>query len=142
MFWSVFASAMLFLVPYYPLPLYSLSLSLVIAFTKCYYVGTVGWHFALPEHGQDLEDVTSLWSTLFASMLSSEVTCGRTTRNSVLTEALVFHQTLSTLKASYIEWFRRSHSKGELEQSTFFFQDPIMRTSLQYLVNFIQQEFL
>ena len=49
-----------------------LSLShLVIAFTKCYYVGTVGWLFALPEHGQALEDVTSLWSTLFASTLSS-----------------------------------------------------------------------
>ena len=60
----------------------------------------------------------------------------------MLPEALVFHQTLSTLKASYIELFRRSHPKGELEQSTFFIQNKILRTSLQYLVNFIQQEFL
>ena len=46
--------------------------------------------------------------------------CGRTAQNSTLTEALVFHQTLSTLKVDYIGWSHRAHPKGELEQSTFF----------------------
>ena len=67
--------------------------------------------------------------------------CGRTARDSMLPDALVFHQTLSTPKVSYIGWFHRAHPKGELEQSTFFIQNPIMRTGLQYLVHFIQQEF-
>jgi len=33
--------------------------------------------------------------------LAVEARCGRTARNSILTEVLVFHQTLSTLKASH-----------------------------------------
>ena len=59
----------------------------------------------------------------------------------MLLEALIFHQTLSTPKVSYIGQFRQARPKGELEQSMFFIQDPIMRASLQYLVYFIQQEF-
>ena len=69
-------------------------------------------------------------------------TCGRTARNSTLSEVLVFHQMLSTPKVSYIGRFHRAHPKEEVEQSMFFTQDPIMRMSLQYLVHFIQQEFL
>ena len=42
-------------------------------------------------------------------------TCGRTVRNNMLSEALVFHQTLSTPKVSYIGQFRRAHPTGELE---------------------------
>ena len=68
--------------------------------------------------------------------------CGRIVRNIIPSVALVFHQTLSALKINYNGWFRRAHPKEELEQSMFFLQDPIMRTSSQYLVNFIQQEFL
>ena len=59
----------------------------------------------------------------------------------MLPEALIFHQTLSTQKVIYIGRFHQAHPKGELEQSTFFLQDPIMRTRLQYLVHFIHQEF-
>ena len=35
--------------------------------------------------------------------------CGRTAQNTTLTEALVFHQTLSTPKASYSGGIRRAH---------------------------------
>ena len=69
-------------------------------------------------------------------------TCGRTARNSTLSEVLVFHQMLSTPKVSYIGWFRLAHLKGELEQSTYYRQGQIMSMSLQYLVHFIQQVFL
>ena len=75
-------------------------------------------------------------------IIGSGTTYGRTTQNSTLLDVLVFHLTLSTSKASYIRRFCRAHPKGELKQSMFFLQDPIMRTNLQYLVHFIQQEFL
>ena len=55
---------------------------------------------------------------------------------------LVFHLTLSTLNVSYIGQFHRAHPTGELESITFYLQNPIMSTSLQYLVHFIQQELL
>ena len=45
---------------------------------------------------------------------------GRTVRNNTLTEVLVFHQTLSTPKASYSGGIRRAHPKGEPERSIFF----------------------
>ena len=48
-------------------------------------------------------------------MIRSDTTCGRTARNSTLPKALVFHQTLSTPKVSYIGRFYRAHPKGELE---------------------------
>ena len=51
---------------------------------------------------------------------SSVCSCGRTARNSTLLETLIFHQTLSTPKASYIRRFHRAHPKGELKQSMFF----------------------
>ena len=65
--------------------------------------------------------------------------CGRTAQNSTLLEALVLHQTVSTPKAGYIGRFRQAHPKRELEQSTFYIQNSIMSTSLQYLVHFIQE---
>ena len=45
---------------------------------------------------------------------------GRTTQNSVLTEVLVFHQTLNTPKATTASSVRRAHPAGEPERSTFF----------------------
>ena len=39
---------------------------------------------------------------------------------------------------SFVKHTPRENSK----QSTFYIQNPIMSTSLQYLVHFIQQEFL
>ena len=44
-------------------------------------------------------------------------------------EALVFHQTLSTPKATTTSGIRRTHPEGEPERSTFFPKDPIMKTS-------------
>ena len=69
-------------------------------------------------------------SMMFECRESTWNVFGRTARNRMLSEALVFHQTLSTPKAGYIGRFRRAHPKGELEQSIFFFQDPIIRMSL------------
>ena len=53
------------------------------------------------------QDVISYWTnnkdnqTRLSARFEHASHCGRTARNSVLTEALVFHQTLSTPKASY-----------------------------------------
>ena len=55
--------------------------------------------------------------------------CGRTARNSVLTEALVFHQTLSTPKASYNERCPSGTPRGRTRKIHIFSKDPIMRTS-------------
>jgi hypothetical protein len=64
------------------------------------------------------------------TIIGSGTNCGRTTRNSVLTETLVFHQTLSTPKATTTSGIRRAHLEGEPERSTFSFsKDPIMKTS-------------
>ena len=63
------------------------------------------------------------------TIIGSGTSCGRTTRNSILTEALVFHQTLSTPKAATASGIRRTHPEGEPERSTFFSKDPIMKTS-------------
>ena len=60
------------------------------------------------------------------TIIGSGTNYGRTTRNSTLTEALVFHQTLSTPKASYSGGIHRAHPKGEPERSTFFLR---VRTS-------------
>ena len=63
------------------------------------------------------------------TIIGTGTNCGRTTRNSVLTEALVFHQTLSTPKATTTSGIRRTHPEGEPERSTFSPKDPIMKTS-------------
>ena len=57
------------------------------------------------------------------------INCGRTARNSILTEALVFHQTLSTLKASYNERCPSGTPQGRTRKIHIFPKDPIMRTS-------------
>ena len=46
--------------------------------------------------------------------------CGRTVRNNTLSDAFVFHQTLSASKVSYIGQFRQAYPKRELENPYFF----------------------
>ena len=55
--------------------------------------------------------------------------CGRTTRNSTLTEALVFYQTLSTPKASYSGRYPSGTPQGRTRKIHIFPKDPIMRMS-------------
>ena len=55
--------------------------------------------------------------------------CGKTARNSILTEALVFHQTLSTPKASYSERCPSGTPRGRTQKIHIFLKDPIMRMS-------------
>ena len=44
-----------------------------------------------------------------------EAVCVRTSQNNMLSEALIFHSTLSTPKISYIGQFRRAHPTRELK---------------------------
>ena len=46
--------------------------------------------------------------------------CGRTARNNILTEALVFHQTLSTPKASYSGQYSSSTPQGRTRKIHIF----------------------
>ena len=55
--------------------------------------------------------------------------CGRTAQNSTLTEALVFHQTLSTPKASYSGRCPSGTPQGRTQKIHIFPNDPIMRMS-------------
>ena len=59
----------------------------------------------------------------------SIATCGRTVRNNTLTEVLVFHQTLSTPKASYRGRYPSGTPKGRTRKIHIFPKDPIMKTS-------------
>ena len=52
------------------------------------------------------------------TIIGSGTNCGRTARNSVLTEALVFHQTLSTPKATTTSGVHQAHHEGEPERTT------------------------
>ena len=54
------------------------------------------------------------WMSPSPPIIEKEVpwVCGRTARNNTPLEAFVFHQTLSTLKASYIERIPSSTSQG------------------------------
>ena len=54
---------------------------------------------------------------------------GRTVRNNTLTEVLVFHQTLSTPKASYSGRYPSGTPQGRTRKIHIFSNDPIMRTS-------------
>ena len=63
------------------------------------------------------------------TIIGSGTNCGRTTQNSVLTEAFVFHQTLSTPKASYSERCPSGTPRGRTRKIHIFPKDPIMRTS-------------
>ena len=81
---------------------------------------------ALPHHRSCLHfrtltstrSITSAWPIRVCNLMHRS--CGRTARISTLTEALVFHQTLSAPKAGYSGGIRRAHPKGEPERSTFF----------------------
>jgi len=55
--------------------------------------------------------------------------CGRIVRNNILTEVLVFHQTLSTPKASYNGWYPSDTPQWRAQKIHIFPKDPIMRTS-------------
>ena len=48
-------------------------------------------------------------------IIGSDTTCDRTTRNNTPSEALVFHQILSTPKASYIGWVPSSTPQGRAQ---------------------------
>ena len=63
------------------------------------------------------------------STCSMIIECGRTTRNNMLTEVLVFYQTLSTLKASYSGRYPSGTPQGRTRKIHIFSKDPIMRTS-------------
>ena len=63
------------------------------------------------------------------TIIGSDTNCGRTVRNSTLTEVLVFHQTLSTPKASYSERCPLGTPQGRTRKIHIFPKDPIKRTS-------------
>ena len=63
------------------------------------------------------------------TIIGSSTNCGRTAQNSILTEALVFHQTLSTPKASYSERCPSGTPRGRTQKIHIFPKDPIMRMS-------------
>ena len=68
--------------------------------------------------------------------------CGTTARNNALMEALVFHQTLSTLKASYSGRYPSGTPQGRARKIHIFSQGSNNENKLQYLVHFIHPEFL
>ena len=68
--------------------------------------------------------------------------CGRTARNSILTEALVFHQTLSTPKASYSGRAPSATPQGRARIVHIFLKGFNNKNELQSLVHFIHPEFL
>ena len=76
------------------------------------------------------------------TIIGSGTNCGRITRNSVLTEALVFHQTLSTPKASYKGRIPSGTPQGRARIVHIFPQGSSNENELQYLVHFIHPEFL
>ena len=64
-----------------------------------------------------IHSIAKIFSKLLANILSSHLNtlvskCGRTVRNNTPSEALVFHQTLSTPKASYIGRVSSSTPQG------------------------------
>ena len=63
------------------------------------------------------------------TIIGSGTICGRTAQNSILTEALVFHQTLSTPKASYSGRYLSGTPQGRTQKIHIFSKDLIMRTS-------------
>ena len=63
------------------------------------------------------------------TIIGSGTNCGRTAQNNMLTEVLVFHQTLSTPKASYNGQSLSDTPQGRTRKIHIFFNDPIMRTS-------------
>ena len=67
--------------------------------------------------------------------------CGRTAWNNALTEALVFHQTLSTPKASYSGRVPSGTPQGRARIIHIFPQGSNNENELQYLVHFIHLEF-
>ena len=76
-------------------------------------------------------------------IIGSNTTCGRTAQNSMLLEVLIFHQTLSTTKVSYIRRSRRTihvfHPRSNNENeftilSPFHTTRVLGNTLLQYQV--------
>ena len=68
--------------------------------------------------------------------------CGRTAWNNTLTEALVFHQTLSTPKASYNERVPLDTPQGRAWKIHILSQVSNNENELQYLIHFIYPKFL
>ena len=65
----------------------------------------------------------------FEAAKSLLVSCGRIVRNNTLTEVLVFHQTLSTPKASYSGRYPSDTPQVRTRKIHIFPKDPIMKTS-------------
>ena len=63
------------------------------------------------------------------TIIGSDTNCGRTAQNSTLTEVLVFHQTLSTLKANYSGRYPSGTPRGRTRKIHIFSEDLIMRAS-------------
>ena len=63
------------------------------------------------------------------TIIGSGTNCGRTARNSTLTEVLVSHQTLSTPKTGYRERYPSGTPQERTQKIYIFPKDPIMRTS-------------
>ena len=63
------------------------------------------------------------------TIIGSGTICGRTARNGTLTEMLVFHQTLSTPKASHSGRYPSGTPQGRTRKIHIFPKDPIVRTS-------------
>ena len=82
-----------------------------------------------PQNTSTTQQRRSKSPTPLFSLFCSILQCGRTTQNSILTEALVFHQTLSTPKANYSERCLSGTPRGRTRKIHIFPKDPIMRTS-------------
>ena len=76
------------------------------------------------------------------TIIGSDTNCGRTTRNNTLTEVLIFHQTLSTPKASYNGRIPSDTPQGRARKIHIFPQGSNNENELQYLIHFIRPEFL
>ena len=63
------------------------------------------------------------------TIIGSGTNCGRTAQNNALTEVLIFHQTLSTPKASYSGRYPLGTPQGRTQKIHIFPKDPIIRTS-------------
>ena len=75
-------------------------------------------------------------------IIGSGTNYGRTAQNKELTDALVFHQTLSTPKTSYNERLPLGTPQGRAQKIHIFPQGSNNENELQYLIHFIHPELL
>ena len=75
-------------------------------------------------------------------IIGSDTTSGKTARGNTPSEALVFHQTLSTPKASYTGRYPSGTPQGRTRKIHIFPQGCNNENELQYLIHYILPEFL